>query len=155
MVNTGFVMDRDLQRDLLLKMRSAYPQSRMFLYSDPISAQVFYLEEHGLCSVKDMRRMSTPDRGEMTITARGLDFLEEDGGLSAILGVVTVKLHSETIRQLIEAKIDQAEIPDEEKSALRKALATLPQIALQAATSDLVRAGLNHMPMHWVESLFR
>ena len=46
----------------------------------------------------------------------GIDFLTDDGGLSAILGVVTVKLHSDTIQALIAAKIDQAEISDSEKA---------------------------------------
>ena len=43
----------------------------------------------------------------------------DDGGLSAILGVVTVKLHSDTIQALLNTKIDQADIPPEEKSKLK------------------------------------
>ena len=82
----------------------------------------------------------------------GLDFLADDGGLSAILGVVTVKLHADTIRDLISAKIEEAAIPPEHKSALKKGLASLSEKALGAATTDLVRTGLDHLPdaAHWL-----
>ena len=87
-----------------------------------------------------------------SITAAGLDFLADDGGLSAILGVVTVKLHADTIRDLIGAKIDAAAIPAEQKSALKQRLAGLSGKALEAATADLVRTGLDHLPdaAHWL-----
>jgi hypothetical protein len=160
-VPSGFVMDRDLQKDLLLKMRDCYPHP-MFGYPDGRNVSyaalnaLLYLHDHGLCEAQISRGLSgNLGWGGATINARGLDFLENDGGLGAILGVVTVKLHAETIRQLIEAKVDQADIPEEEKGALRKHLASLSQTALQAATSDLVRAGLDHVPnaMHWLRTL--
>ena len=44
--------------------------------------------------------------GGARITAKGIDFLEDDGGLSAILGVVTVKLHADTLREMLAKKID-------------------------------------------------
>jgi hypothetical protein len=81
----------------------------------------------------------------------GSEASADDGGLSAILGVVTVKLHADTVRDLIAAKIEAAPIPSEEKSALRKHLGALPETVLRAATTDLVRAGLNNLPdaIHW------
>jgi hypothetical protein len=93
--------------------------------------------------------------GSSTITATGLDFLENDGGLSAILGVVTVKLHADTIRSLIDAKIDTSSMPAEDKSKLRKILANLSEAGLKAATTDQVKSGLDHLPdiVHWLRSL--
>ena len=81
-----------------------------------------------------------------TITAAGLDFLEDGGGLSAILGVVTVRLHADTVRALIDAKIEASPIPAEEKSRLRKVLAHLSEASLRVATTDLVKSGLDHCP---------
>jgi hypothetical protein len=75
-----------------------------------------------------------------------LDFLADDGGLSAILGVVTVRLDATTIRDLIAAKVDAAAIPIEEKSVLKRNLAALSETALKGATTDLVKAGLDHLP---------
>jgi hypothetical protein len=93
--------------------------------------------------------------GQSIITAAGLDFLEDDGGLSAILGVVTVKLHADTIRDLIDAKIETSSLPAEEKSKLRKALAGLSEAGLREVITGLVKIGLNHLPdaAHWLHSL--
>jgi hypothetical protein len=93
--------------------------------------------------------------GGTKITARGLDFLADDGGLSAIFGVVTVKLHADTIRDLIATKIEALPVPAAEKSALRKHLAELSEVALRAATTDLVKAGLDYLPnaVHWLQNL--
>ncbi len=157
----GFVMDRDLQRALLLKMREAYPRMiRGFPTERGITDEAvkacLYLSSHGLCKANISKGMN----GHISwagaeITAAGLDFLEDDGGLTAILGVVTVKLHAETIRQLVASKIENSELPEEEKSLLRKHLAGLSQTALQAGTSDLVRMGLDHLPnvAHWLGTL--
>src|SRR5882672_5223716 len=53
-----------------------------------------------------------------TITVKGLDFLQDDGGLGAILNVVTVRFEAETLRALIEAKVDASDEPPEQKSAM-------------------------------------
>jgi hypothetical protein len=68
---------------------------------------------------------------------------------------VTVRLHADTIRDLIEAKIEAASIPAEEKSRLRKALANLSEASLKAATTDLVKLGLDRLPdaVHWLRFL--
>jgi hypothetical protein len=158
---TGFVMNRDLQRNLLLRMREVYPHDMIeYLGERKVSSEVInallYMQEHGLCVARIQRSIDDLIAwGGAQITARGLDFLEDDGGLSAILGVVTVKLHAETVRELIAAKIDQAKISEADKSGLKKQLASLPQTALQAATSDLMRAGLEHVSdvAHWVRTL--
>ena len=155
------MLSRDKQRDLLLQLREVYPNSASF-QPDPdetvheLAANLRYLEEHGLCESGvqvgiDGHIMLNPS----TITAAGIDFLAEDGGLSAILGVVTVKLHADTIRDLIAAKIDAAAIPAAEKSRLKKALASLPEKALGAAATDLVKSGLDHLSdaLHWLNTL--
>ena len=66
---------------------------------------------HGLVSFKLTRFLS----GAYSIdyvkpTEKAFDFLAEDGGLSAVLGVVTVRLDSETLRELVSLKIDKADI---------------------------------------------
>ncbi len=115
-----------------------------------------YLEEHGLCrSGVQVGVDGHIMLGASSITAAGLDFLADDGGLSAILGVVTVRLHADTIRDLISAKIDAAAISVEEKSKLKKGLETLAEAALKSATTDLLRGGLDHLPdvAHWLTRL--
>lgn len=74
----------------------------------------------------------------MMITARGLDFLEEDGGLSAILGTVTVKLHADTIRDMLETKIMDSQLPQADKKRFVDTLKELPGEALKTVTNKLV-----------------
>jgi hypothetical protein len=151
-----------MQRALLVQMRDEYPDSLDFLPlqgtypTKAIHANLLYLEEHGLCESSLSRNMvGFSYIGGARITARGLDFLADDGGLSAILGVVTIKLHADTIRDLIATKIEATNLPAPEKSALRRHLAALPEMALRAAATDLMRSGLDHLPdaIHWLRTI--
>ncbi|WP_422101891.1 hypothetical protein [Vreelandella sp.] len=84
------------------------------------------------------------------ITAKGVDFLEEDGGLSAVLDTVTVKLHADTIRDLIEAKIiSNQDISIEEKTSLLKSLKKMPEEAMRQLTQKLIGYGLEQAPSAW------
>lgn len=149
-------LDRNLQREILKELNNIYPDSKKYeywidaaiaqvlgvietvgeaeLYIAKRSANLRYLAEHGLvvCNDKDLS-------ATVKITAKGIDFLSDDGGLSAILGVVTVKLHSDTIQALI-AKIDQAEISDSEKSWLKKELGKIKDTALSTFTANAINA---------------
>jgi hypothetical protein len=82
----------------------------------------------------------------MVITARGLDFLANDGGLSAILGVVTVKLHDDTIRQLLTAKIAESEGDPSVKDKLIKAVKDAPADVLKSVTQKALEEGLRQLP---------
>ena len=150
-------LDRNLQREILKELNNIYPVSKTYeywidaaiaqvvgvietvgeaeLYIAKRSANLRYLAEHGLvvCNDKDLSAI-------VKITAKGIDFLSDDGGLSAILGVVTVKLHSDTIQALIAAKIDQAEISDSEKSWLKKELGKIKDTALSTLTTNAINA---------------
>lgn len=147
------LLDRALQHQLLNGLANAYPA--------PLSAQaigftqdsgawnvnVQYLAEHGLVEAEGIDTLDgtffTP---RARITAKGLDFLQDDGGLTAILGVLTVRLDAETIRALIEDKIEETPMPAEEKSRLMKWLSTASSEALKEATKRLVAAALDHAP---------
>jgi hypothetical protein len=146
-------LDRFFQRSLLMAMRDIYPRemhrvpSELDQDDDKFYFNLMYLQEHRLCEANTS--MSTDgfiSWGGAKITAAGIDFLEDDGGLSEILGVVTVKLEADTLRRLIEAKIDEAELPAEEKTKWKGIVRGLSETALRTATSDLVQSGLHHIP---------
>lgn len=150
-------LDRNLQHEILKELNNIYPDSKTYeywidaaiaqvtgvietvgeaeLYIAKRSANLRYLAEHGLVVCNDKNLSAT-----VKITAKGIDFLSDDGGLSAILGVVTVKLHSDTIQALIAAKIDQAEISDSEKSWLKKELGKIKDTALSTLTANAINA---------------
>lgn len=42
------------------------------------------------------------------LTAKGLDFIADDGGLGAILGDVTVRLHGDALRDLLISRVQSS-----------------------------------------------
>jgi hypothetical protein len=91
--------------------------------------------------------------GRRYADSEGLDFLEADGGWSAILNVVTIKFDADTLRALLEAKIDVSSIP--EKSIIKKTIEGMSEAALKTATTDLVRIGLHNIPnvVEWLRGI--
>lgn len=80
------------------------------------------------------------------ITAKGMGFLTDDGGLSPILDVVTVKLHEDTLKELIGQRIAESDLPAPEKSRLLDQLKSLPGETIKHLTLKLVDVGLSNRP---------
>jgi hypothetical protein len=149
----GELLDREYQRHILRTCANEYPtflQSGRFgeeARSNRLLVNACYLHELGLLSAK----VTTLTSGEMVltgmvITAKGLDFLQGDGGLSAILGVVTVKLHDDTIRQLLISKIESSDADQSIKGKLIEAVKEAPAEALKTITQRAVEEGLRNLP---------
>lgn len=140
-------IDRTFQLDLLTRCADAYPRGIQFYMEDQIDPKLvvnaLYLEGHGLVKCDKFIPM-TGDIAivEVTITERGIDFISDDGGLSAILGVVTVKLHEDTLKQLVERKIAESDLPPEQKSVWLEALRQAPGTAMKHLTEKLVDEAL-------------
>lgn len=154
-------ISRPLQLEILKRLRDVYPRPAMLydvmdVSSDNLSANLLYLEEHSLCeSGVSIGGDDQIHAGRARITAAGIDFLEDDGGLTAIRGVVTVRFAAETLKALLSSRVDDAEIPPEEKSRLKKQIQALPEHALKEATGELVKNGLAQMPnaISWLQTL--
>lgn len=146
-------MDRDAQRRILTGLAEIYPQM-----ADPDSLQaevggddydknLFYLQEHGLVKVGITDLMDGGIVfGPPRITAKGMDFLENDGGMSAILNTVTVRLHDDTIRDLLIRQVDKAEGPAPLKAQLIAAIRAAPAKALSQVADHAVRQGIESLP---------
>ena len=83
------------------------------------------------------------------ITSYGVDFIEQDGGLSAILGIKTVKLHSDTVselRNLLADKLDKSELPEAEKAKLQEKLAEYGDVGIKHLITKLLDAGVQTLP---------
>lgn len=147
-------IDRKLQREILVYLKGRYPRESGAVTMDArlgtpedIQGNLYYLREHRLVELA----ASTTISGKMeihhaTITARGIDFLEDDGGVSAILDTVTIKLHEETLRQLIEAKLQASDLPEEQKSGILKALREAPGETTKQLIAKLVDLGMENAP---------
>lgn len=145
-------LDRDLQRQLLQNFADIYPgrgqAGNWDQGPEAVNANLSYLIEHGLINAAAISHpISGPVRiANIAITAAGLDFLADDGGLSAILGVVTIKLHDETIRSLIESRIEEADLPAEEKTGLLHQLRELRGESIKHLTMKLLDVGMENLP---------
>lgn len=157
-------LDRELQRKLLEELREHYPAphytNRMaHLHTNPrhLMANAAYLIEHDL--VAGELRMTSSGGGDfmptrLVLTAKGLDFLEDDGGLTAILGTLTVRLHADSIRDLLVARIEAAEMEDSVKSQLIAQVKSLPAKGLESMVAGLAKEGLARLPnaIQWLQT---
>ncbi|MBB5675546.1 hypothetical protein [Xanthomonas arboricola] len=149
----GELLDRALQRQLLETLTAAYPaglDSRELghlVQGNALRVNITYLAEHGLVAARFFDDMSEgPQLGSAKVTAKGIDFLADDGGLGAILGVVTIKLHEDTLLRLIESKVRDSDLPPTQKTRLLDQLRKLPAETTKHLAMKLVDAGLKHAP---------
>lgn len=155
-------LDRALQRRILVHLEGLYPNSEgrpgwVFgdVDSDILRANVRYLQEHGLLATNAIITNTEGwQHGNLALTARGADFLADDGGLSALLGVLTVRLHQDTVRELLVAKVETSDAPTSVKAQVVAQIKALPGTALEALTTDALRAGIDHLPaaVQWLQT---
>lgn len=81
-----------------------------------------------------------------TITAKGIDFIADDGGLTTILSVQTVRLHEDTVRTLLEAALQKADMPPDSRQEIQKAITELPAAGLKHILTKLIDLGFSHGP---------
>lgn len=157
----GELIDRALQRQILARLSNDYPASTDIYeaFGDPednsILVNIAYLEEHGLLKAvwipsSDEERDYPADA---RITAKGLDFLTDDGGLGAILGVVTVKLHDDTLKALLIKKIEESAGDDTFKDKIIDKIKNLPADSVNEIAKRLLERGLDQLPSTLAELL--
>lgn len=145
-------VDRAMQRTLLEALVSAYPESfdiRALQLPEPdASANLKYLAEHGLVNLlANTGAFNMPYRViSAEATAKGLDFMADDGGLSAILGTLVVKFHADTMRDLLAERVRASTLPPADKTRLTHALQALPAEGLKHLTKRLLDAALDQWP---------
>jgi hypothetical protein len=149
-------LDRQLQLAILQAAAAVHPNAEVeFLKSDspefPNSQRIshaLYLEKHGLLESGLTEYQDGGFHiGEMKITAAGLDFLDADGGLSATLGVVTIKLHEKDLLALIGSRIESSALPPTDKKKLLDGLRSLPAESIKHLTMKLLDKGLENLPV--------
>lgn len=144
-------LDRDYQLQLLEMLSSAYPNQfdhRSFCNSmdadtkQKYIANMRYLEEHGLVESGIFRSQINHPR----ITAKGMDFIAQDGGLTAILGLVTIRLDDATLRAIFETALQKGQSADDDKRGMIARLQSLPSDAIKHLTMLILGKGLEQLP---------
>lgn len=144
-------IDREVQTKLLLRLAEDYPQTVYTLElcrnveAHLVDPNIAYLQEHGLVDAEFMGSLNMGNPLLFAkITAKGLDFLADDGGLGAILAVVTVKVHEDSLKQLIAAKIQTADLAPQDKKRFLDQLRELPGETTKHLALKLVDVGLEN-----------
>ena len=151
-MSSGSLLNRSLQKEIMIAVRGSYPEFKKLKDICPdanrhvFSFNVGYLEDHGLIQVKWVDSLRRIEPAQACITAKGIDFLEDDGGLSAILGVVTVKLHEDTIKQLLIQKIEQSGKPKSVRDRLIDQVKNLPAELTKKVMLEAFQSGIDHLP---------
>ncbi|WP_122365696.1 hypothetical protein [Pseudomonas syringae group genomosp. 3] len=147
-------LNRELQLDILKRLEATYPlpaenMHRLFHEPSEAAANIYYLSQHDLVDAEFSKTLgqSFPEPIITRINHRGMDFLADDGGLSAILGVVTVKLHEDTIKSLVEAKVADSDLPQDEKDTILSVIRGLPAEATKRLTEKLLDLGMENLPV--------
>lgn len=155
-------LDRAFQKQILVALADAYPTkvSPTTLFDESRRSEVVvnlaYLEEHGLVRLNWSRAIGEPPHpGPAGITAAGIDFLHDDGGLSAILGVVTVKLHEESLRALLVREVAQSSDDETIKGQVIAQIKALPAEGLKTIATKSLEVGLSRIPQlaHFIQGL--
>lgn len=149
----GEKLNRSLQRTILERLSADYPadtdmEEAFDLTDSAVAVNAHYLQEHGLIVAQwvpdgvDYKDHLTDAR----ITARGLDFLADDGGLGAILGTVTIRFHDDTLRDLLIRKVESAEGDTSIKDQLVRQIRQMPAAALTEIARRVLDVGLDSLP---------
>lgn len=154
--------DRTYQREILTRLAEDYPdiddKNKEWLENEfntngrIYACNVSYLMEHGLLDSGVTVRndiSGAPASISLSfpsITAKGIDFITEDGGLGAILSVQTVKLHEETIRNLLSVAVQKAQASEEEKQQFQDLVKELPVEGLKHLLTKLIDLGVSNAP---------
>lgn len=149
-------LDREWQNIILRSAAESYPEdldlealpSNIDLSDIKFYANLQYLEDHKLIE-PDSYGVSVDNFYNVhiiRITAKGLDFLANDGGLSAILNVVTVKFEADTLKAILENRINQSDLAPADKQSMIDSLRELPAESIKHLTMKLLDEGLENLP---------
>lgn len=159
-------IDRELQLKLMEGLASEYPNGyhlrkiRKFVPQETsvakIMANLKYLEWHELVTLNVYECVDGETLlGSATLTPKGIDYLSANGGLTAELSVVTVKLHADTINQILIAKIQSSDANPTVKKNLIKKLKELPANAVEEILLTGFEKGIAAVPnvIGWVNNI--
>lgn len=146
--------NRTFQKKILDALYVSYPNSLTteeykelegyFESDDLLVANMLYLEEHGLIisGLKETMSGYYINSSVTKITAKGIDFVKHDGGLSAILNVQTIKFHKDAV-VVLEDLIALSGLSSTDKEIAKTKLSEMTTEALKTVVHTATSAGLS------------
>ena len=155
------MINRALQNIILKSLSKTYPKEIDIIGKEIVESfkeseivkNTFYLREHGLIDFKQSQTelgdhpITIDDIRFVVITHKGIDFIENDGGLSAILNTVNVQFKEDTLKALLSREVNNSEdIDNTQKQRIHEAIREMPAEVLKSLSEDLIRASINNSP---------
>jgi len=149
--------DRVTQNKLLKVLSESHPRTFSKKYAaefqndfggvDNFISNLIYLSGHNLIDVEIGLSLDGKVfiKKPPIITHDGIDFIRDDGGLGAILKVVNIRLHDDSIKMLEDA-INSSDATEQEKASVVSTLRKLPEDAIKHLNLKLLDMGLSHLP---------
>ena len=148
-------IDRALQKEILEIAKTAYPnpiyekQNQLLWKKPEFVSNIFYLNEHGLIESHYNKPSSSADSHPIImavkITCSGIDFLEDDGGLSAILNKILIKFDDRDLEKLLVSKLSESNLPATEKNKIMETIKNLPAEGIKTVYTHLLNQGLKNL----------
>ncbi|MBP6083525.1 MAG: hypothetical protein KA732_19915 [Providencia sp.] len=114
-----------------------------------LKVNIAYLIEHGVIETEFGRRHASIPIFELLCsiqaTKKGIDFMANDGGLSAILNVTTIKFHHDAIQEIANLIEKTVQDPEDKQKFLTQ-LKQLPYETTKHISLELVSKGLTQIP---------
>ncbi|MFH7805463.1 hypothetical protein [Acinetobacter sp. BSP-53] len=150
-------MNRNLQQEILIQAAEAYPlamsdesleELRRNFGDEKLVRELKYLEESKLLHHESIiiGIDNNISFGIIKITNKGLDFIQSDGGISAILNVVTVRFESDTLTALIATRINESDLPEDDRNKLVEAVKELPSDGIKHLMTKVLDKGVENIP---------
>lgn len=149
-------IDRELQQKVLILLKERYPENvtdedfeKMLSLAEfdqkHLIGNMRYLEESGhiKLGMTDETDIYSVNISAISITNDGIDFLEADGGLSAIKNTFIPHIHRLWLENLFATLEDSQNIADEKRYVVSQ-LQRLPGVAIEHLTKKLMDLGLSH-----------
>lgn len=146
---------REIQNELLMHLYTVFPHcinhekytyfEGKFNSSDEFAGNLIYLSKHGLIEASLSQSLGGDifvNTSSIKITHRGIDFIRDDGGLSSILNIATVKIHDDTIEKLA-GMINGLDLSPKEKETYFAKLKELPLDATKHLMTKIIDLGLS------------
>ncbi len=138
-------LDRALQSAVLFHLKEFYPQfsrevaGEPFVKSEDFYGNLVYLSEHGLIEL-ELSTKKANSIARARITHEGLDFLEQDGGISQVLRTVPVKiLDAHDFISRLEKMVANADIFEPDRRSILDRLKVFSTPVLQHILTDLLK----------------
>jgi len=138
-------LNRKLQKDILVALSEVYPDSLLvsalpgFSHDREFMGNLFYLQEHGVLDGGDIREPGQcRSMVDAQITKAGLDFLADDGGLSAILGYRFVKIEASALVDSLIKLLEEGEAEDDKRLPALAQLHSMDNTALADLVLELL-----------------